>query len=308
MAAPVGIEKQDIRRAVAYEAGALILVTASANGASDGSTFVASQFNSSPASLGQDTLQANFVLNSDEAGTDANAGKYRPIVSASDTNPRTFTVSPVFTSQVVSGAILELHVHDPQTIHRAINNAIAEIRPWVYVGSLNASLTATANTEKYTLPAGVTPEMITLVEVEGTGDFDSQPYGTFPREAIDFSPDGLTMYLNRRMANQYIPETGLTIYLHVQNYLTALDEDTTYLQVTHDILVDNETGIQLTTNTGPYRLFILCCVANLFELLANAPMTRDRVAMRAQAKEARALYDFQKGRLAMPRMRRWELH
>ncbi len=291
----MALDKREVRQAVAPTVGDLGVtgyITTTAAGNANGLTFVTSQFYG----YGADHLRNLWILPT--SGTQE--GKYREIDDFDGTTPASSSTSTIkgtaWSAALASGVTGELYRYDPALYTIAINNAIKSAYQWIFNPALDSSITLTAQDFRYTLPTGITPQMVKRVMTEGNSPYDSQPY--YNREDYVFSPDNTEIWFNMRyVKNEVDFTTGKKLYIYAQKYLTELDADTNLTIVT-----DSTDKIELTKTTDHWRLFLMFCTAEMFTLLAGIASNPDRSTHSKQRDESWDLALKQAPLLAMPAM------
>lgn len=217
------------------------------------------------------------------AGTDD--GKYRQVTSF-DGATGTFTFTPALTNTTVANIVAEVNPHRPDWYTECALRAATLVWPALCVPTLDGSLTATSGDFTYTLPSGITAEMITQVMEEGEGNFDELPHRLL--EDVSFSPDGSILWLNRTNLHRYRDvTTGHKLYLFARKRLTNLDRDTTFGQLTND----STAKIELVRDTPQWALFLMFSKAAMYERLATQPQAelRDYYQKMARSSMAEAM-------------------
>lgn len=270
------------RQALAPLVGDYIPGVCTSNGAADGSTFISSYF----IGHGKDTYRGWWALIT--SGTYGGATpKYRR-VTAFDSVTGIFTITAPLGGIVANTVTFELHQFSPDFFTRAANSAIRRVWPDIYLPGLDSSLTVTAGTYSYTMPTGLTQDMITKVMVEGEGSFDEIP--TTERLDVSYPPDNSKIWFNRSGPIQEFT-TGLKLYLFLAKYLTALDVETTQGQLT----TDTTAKIELEQTTQAWQALLAMGKAMIFnDAAARAGMERYKMYTELAAaalKEAEALKD-----------------
>lgn len=283
----MAITKKQGREALARTIASWFPATTTSAGNAGGTTVVAARF------VGEqkDSYRGYYLLLTSGTLTGSPAGT-TPVFArctAFDGTTGTFTVTPAFAGQVASSVTFELHAFSPELFTEAMNNAIAAYRRYVFNPLYDATITLTASTWEYTMPTGVTPDMVSRVMMEGTGDYDGIPDPRLlPRNIASYSQDGAKIWLNRGLGAKSVEViTGRSLYLVGKKYLTIFAKDTTYGQLVTDITAKAE----LTEDTQAWKLFMEFSAAELYMLLASGPMVQNRTEMIALSEklESRAL-------------------
>lgn len=179
----MALTKRYLRTAVASRAGDFILLTATGNGATDGSTIVLSSLNTreTDADLGKWAVV-------EYSSTDVRFG----LITASSGTPYTLTITPPLGVQVTTGLVVEIMAYRPDFYTGAINDACQNIFPWLYAPLYDSSITIDdPGVYNYNLPAGVLQEEITQVFQTGLPNtpWVGMPYFEIPD--FQFFPTGI---------------------------------------------------------------------------------------------------------------------
>ena len=293
----MALDKREIRQAVAHLVGDLGVtgyVTTTAAGASSGLTFVTTQH----LGYGADSTRNLWALPT----SGAEEGKHREIddfVSGTPASSSTSTIKgAAWSGALASGVTIELYKYNPSLYTIAINNAIMSSYPWIYNPVWDRSISLTADDFRYTLPSGITPEMITKMMVEGVSPYASQPDPDSNITNFVYSPDNAEILFNMRDPNRKINfTTGRKLEIFARKYLTALAADTQSAIVT-----DTTDFVELTKTTRYWRLFLIACKKEMFGLLAGTAANPERDHHAKMYKEAVEEFDKNKSTLAMPPM------
>lgn len=278
----MALTKRQIRQALAPLVGDLGpegYLTTTAAGNANGLTFVCDQLYN----YGADQIRNLWALPT--SGTQE--GKYRQIDDFDGTTPSSSSTATIkgtaWSAALASAVTIELYRYSPAFYTLAINNAIISSYPWLFNPALDASITLTADDYKYTLPSGITPEMVKRIAVEGVTPFASQPAPAGVRDDWVFNPDNTEIWFNMRdSARVRNFTTGDTLYVYAQKYLTALTAEST----AGTIASDTTATVELTTTTRFWRLFLRFAKAEFFTLLAGTASNPDRDIHVKMASEA----------------------
>lgn len=272
----MALSKQTVREALLRYCGLWNSLVTTSAGASDGTTIVSTDYSGH----GDDTHEAMWMM----PRTGDHAAKYRQVNSFTGS---TFTMTRAFGgSAVASGIIVEISAIRPDWVTDALNRAIVDAWPYLYLPDLDDSITLTADDLTYSLPSGVTPEMIRRVATEGEdgGAWDGRP--RYIRDDWECDPENAVIWLAPNPTSRYRNvETGRKLYLFLQKYLTSFDADTTFGAVT----TDTTAKIELTAGTQAYDLYLMFARACLYETIAAAPMTQNKADYVALAQEFRRM-------------------
>lgn len=249
----MAISKRTFRDRFGRMMNAMRLITATNDGAANGSTILSTQFNG----YSTDFFRSNWVV----GRTGGNLGKYA-IISASSGSPYALTIQPNTGTQFLTNAVVEVHQWDPTIYTEVANEAIRLSYPDLFLAVQDSSIVYVANDYNYTLPAGTIPKMIKKVMVEGTGNYDELPYLDIT-EYVNYNPVGTQLWLNQ--SKLPIIDVGRKIYLFTEKPLTALATDTDY----GTLVTDTTDLIELTENTDHWQLFLMYAKAALFSTLAS---------------------------------------
>ena len=248
----MALDKQLIRKALAPMVGPYQIITTTSGGAAGGGDFISTELTGK-----QNGFYRGWwaLIN---GGT--HIAKYR-YVSEWTSSTVTGTIVPALGSAVATALEIELLPWKPTTYTTAMRRAIRHGHKWgLFLRAIDSSISLTAGDYKYTMPSGVTPEMVKRVMFEGDGNFDETPR----HELNDFSfnPDDTEIWLNRNNPNFYHEvTTGRKLYLFLHKYLTPVAADAAEGALT----TDTTDLVELSENTSQYELFLLFCKAFFFD-------------------------------------------
>jgi hypothetical protein len=272
----MALSKQVAREALMRFCGLWNPVVTTTAGASDGTTFISTDYSG----YGADTHEAMWAT----PRTGTHAGLYRQINSFSGT---TFTVVRAYgAAAVATGLTVEISAIRPDLYTEALNRAIVDAWPHLYLAGLDSSTTLTTGDLTYSLPSGVTPEMIARVATEGATGTPWEGRPRYERDDWECTPDNATLWLGARATSRYQDvETGKKLYLFLHKYLTKFDADSTF----GTLATDTTDKIELTAGTDAWDLYLMYARACLYELIAAAPMTQGRGEYLAMAQNFRQM-------------------
>lgn len=275
------ITKKQGREALARAIGAWLPAVTTSNGNAGGTTVIAARF------IGEqkDAYKGYFLLLTSGAITSSGVTPLFCRVTAFDGTTGAFTVTPAFgaPTQVISGITFELHAFSPELFTEALNRARAVSWPHIFKALYDSSITLTAGDWEYTMPTGILPEMISLVEMEGSSELVGIPDSRYVRKDVTYSQDGSKIWLNRGQGVKTVDvTTGKKLFLMGRNYLTVFAKDTTY----GALVTDTTAAAELTENTPAWTLFMEFAAWQLYLLLASGPLVQNRKELLALA-EAR---------------------
>lgn len=271
-----------------------MLLTASADGAADGSTIILAAL--------------------DGREDNADVGKYAVVTfSASDVrfglitsslgppaagNPAhyTLTIVPPLTEKVTAGLVIEVMAYRPDWYSVAGIVASTSIFPWLYKPLYDASIAITdPSVMHYPLPAGIAPSDVTRVAMQGAANspYASAPLTDFP--SFKFYPTGTLgaqeLWLNLDGAPFVMsPVADRHLVLIGWQHLTLLLPDAAMWVITGD--VDTTHAPELDPGSEEDILFREWVLAYLFRTIMAAPATPDRNAF-ANAFSAQMTYALQ---------------
>ena len=286
----MALSKQQVRRALAATMGDFVTLVTTSAGNAGGSTFVCTDFDSKGTDF---NIGWWAVIEADGGGLQ---GKFAQVKGLVGTSPATFTISPPLGAQIGSGVTIGLYPFRPSMYTVAFNEAVIESYPALHVGSMDDTLTVAANTWEYTLPAGVTPQMVKAVAIEGSGLTDGKPDQY--RNDWTFSPDQTELWLGRSNRPVYVLTTDRTIFLFLQDYLTQFSDDTTT-----SLVADTTAVLELDLGANYYKLFEAYARACLYDQLAARPRYGEKGEVLQVAKQARAEAQRKAAIWAMPEVR-----